>query len=170
MDIRFLDYIKADGRIGLPEDKGILQKWNSCASIKVSVTSNNDKRRSFFQNNTNLVVLNRIRQRTISLDTKIGIYPGNNSGYGALMLAIALGFKKIFLLGYDMKISNGRTHFHEGYPNQQLRVQERHLSNFKRLFEATADSIKKIGIEVVNLTPDSALTCFPMGKLEGCVL
>lgn len=41
---------------------------------------------------------------------------GLNSGYCALQLAILLGYKTIYLLGYDMCMSdNNRTHYHRCY-------------------------------------------------------
>lgn len=39
---------------------------------------------------------------------------GLNSGFCAIQLAIILGYKKIYLLGFDMNVDNA-THFHGGY-------------------------------------------------------
>ena len=40
---------------------------------------------------------------------------GSNSGYCALQLAIALGYTDIYLLGIDLVVNNGHTHFHNEY-------------------------------------------------------
>jgi len=48
---------------------------------------------------------------------KEGIYSGVLTGAFALNLAIQLGFKEIFLLGFDCGEINGRTHFYQGIPN-----------------------------------------------------
>jgi hypothetical protein len=40
---------------------------------------------------------------------------GLNSGYCALQLAIILGYKNIYLLGFDLNVSGAKTHFHGGY-------------------------------------------------------
>ena len=39
---------------------------------------------------------------------------GNNSGYCAFQLAVALGYAEIYLLGIDL-VCNENSHFHEGY-------------------------------------------------------
>ena len=44
---------------------------------------------------------------------------GNDSGFAAIQLAVALGYKQINLLGMDFHISHyGRSHFHQDYPTQ----------------------------------------------------
>jgi hypothetical protein len=40
---------------------------------------------------------------------------GINSGYCALQLAIILGYKNIYLLGFDLLSVGGKTHYHSGY-------------------------------------------------------
>ena len=66
----------------------------------------------------------RTHENTILLKNS-GIYNGKESiekgvfakqliGIWALSLAIALGFKEIYLLGYDCKEINGQTHFYQG--------------------------------------------------------
>jgi hypothetical protein len=42
---------------------------------------------------------------------------GDNSGFCAIQLALLLGYEKIYLLGFDMKVDDRgtRTHFHDGY-------------------------------------------------------
>jgi len=45
---------------------------------------------------------------------KKGFYTGKLSGLFTLTFAIALGFEKIFLLGFDCKSINGKTHHYEG--------------------------------------------------------
>lgn len=44
---------------------------------------------------------------------KNGLYLGGLSGSFALSLAIALGYKEIFLCGFDMCAVNGHTHFYQ---------------------------------------------------------
>jgi len=40
---------------------------------------------------------------------------GNNSGYCGLQLAVVLGYTNIYLVGIDLKVHEGHTHFHAGY-------------------------------------------------------
>ena len=50
-----------------------------------------------------------------------GLGHGWNSGYGALMLAIALGCAPIYLVGFDMEgnpVAGSRIWWHDGYPHR----------------------------------------------------
>lgn len=40
---------------------------------------------------------------------------GDNSGFCAFQLAFLLGYKKIYLMGFDMTVQGTKTHFHSGY-------------------------------------------------------
>ena len=66
-----------------------------------------------------IYVVDRILEKVLSLDINQGIYLGENSGFGALMLAIAMGCKNIALLGYSLKVFKNITHWHDGYRNQE---------------------------------------------------
>jgi len=90
---------------------------------------------------------------------KDGIGHGNNSGYGALNLAVCLGVKRIYLLGFDMKCNKSKTHWHDGHKKL---MKPSILINYTKYFKHAAQEIKnKTDIEVINLNPDSALDCFP---------
>jgi len=87
----------------------------------------------------------------------------NNSGLGALRLAVALGASEIYLLGFDMGGHAGekQEHFHEGYPATQQEVVYGKL--FIPAFESYAREAKRAA-KIVNLNPDSRLRCFDFGK------
>lgn len=137
------------------------EMWKNFKGIKlflsVAVPNRND----------NVFIVNKLLSDTISLNTQRGICPGNNSGFGALAVAIALGCNPIGLLGYSMKIDkeNKKTHYHEGYMNEELSSFQRKLDSFRRCFDLHASAIEKVGVNVVNLDLDSALTCFPKETL-----
>jgi len=78
---------------------------------------------------------------------------GNNSGFGALNLALLLGADPIYLLGFDM----GGAHWHEGYP---LESDPNAYDRWCATFAANADWIRARGQLVVNCSPDSRLACF----------
>lgn len=83
---------------------------------------------------------------------------GANSGYAALCLAAKLGASRILLFGYDMGPRNGRFRRHE-YParlNSRPRFAD-WLPRFARL----APVLKSRGVDVINCTAGSSLTCFP---------
>lgn len=89
---------------------------------------------------------------------------GSNSGYQAIHLAYHYGVKRIILLGYDMHTNNGRTHWHdESRPDNfgQILAQSM-LPKFSSLVEPLAEA----GVEVLNATPGSALTCWPQVPLK----
>jgi len=66
---------------------------------------------------------------------------GNNSGYCALQLAIALGYEEIYLLGYDLNISSSKTHFHNGYKQDVSRF-SRNLIEYRTIFSKSLQLYK----------------------------
>lgn len=89
---------------------------------------------------------------------------GSNSGYAAINLAVHLGAKRILLLGYDMRLENGRSNWHDElrpFASPSLYEQSM-LPHFATLVEP----LGKLGVEVVNCTPGSALDAFPKATLE----
>jgi len=112
-------------------------------------------------------IVPRLESKTLSFDLGKGIYPGNNSGFGALMLAIALGFKEIYLLGYDMKCSENKIHWHEGYSGQKVdRLDTRLKNKFILPFIDFRSIIKDNNIKVYNCNLDSGLEVFPKLSIE----
>ena len=97
-----------------------------------------------------------------------GLGHGNNSGYAALNLAVCLGANPIYLLGFDMKHSENedgskKTHYHDGHPKEQ---QTREVESYPQYFERIAPILLKKRVRVINLNPDSALSCFPKQTAE----
>lgn len=86
---------------------------------------------------------------------------GSNSGYAALHIAIQAKAKRILLLGFDMSNSNGHHWF--GKHRAGLRTTDPH--SFVTWAKAFSGLIGH-GSEIINCTPGSALTCFPMMDLE----
>lgn len=162
MDMKFFNYVTkppVNGELG----RIIKEKWESYKGIKLFLQV-----APKFDFGDGIMVVKRLPTRQISLDLNKGIFSGTNSGFGALMLAIALGSTQIGLLGYDLKVDLERekTHWHHGYPNQTPRSLQKKLDKFRLEFEEFAPRIKELGIEVVNLDLDSALTCFSKKPLE----
>jgi len=90
-----------------------------------------------------------------------------NSGGGAINLAYHLGVKKIYLLGYDMKLdSKGVSHWHGSHNARAKRSKappfSRHLSSYPTI----AKDAQKLGLEIINLNQDSAITVFPKQRAE----
>ena len=99
-------------------------------------------------------------------DDRLGwVRHGLNSGYSAVHLAVQLGARRIILVGFDMRPVNGKAHFFGDHPKGVSRAMlfERWVTNFGEL----ANILEKLGVEVANVTPDSALKkCFPYVALE----
>ncbi len=95
-----------------------------------------------------------------------GLRTGRNGGYQAINLAVHLGARRILLLGYDMKAAaDGRTHWfgdHADWPTRASIYGTTMLPHFPGL----ATALQEGGVDVVNCTPGSALTVFPMADLE----
>ena len=162
MDARFHDmvtYAKKD------EWKKLHQQWLEYKGIKVFA-----RRSKKFKFDESVYIVDSLPNKTVSFDLKKGIYSGNNSGFGALMLAIGLGATKIGLLGYDLKVQGEggkiKTHFHEGYKFQSKSSFQSKLNKFRMCFEEFSSVITKQNISVVNLNLDSALECFPKNSIE----
>ncbi len=85
----------------------------------------------------------------------------NNTGAGAVNLALLLGAKKVFLLGFDMHLSkNGRPNWHDELldkPNKN--IYPRFLKGFQRL--ANDLESKFPNREIINITDNSSLDLFP---------
>lgn len=114
-----------------------------------------------------------------------GFYSPALCGFVALTLAIALDFKEIYLLGYDCKEINGKTHFyqdiikinekrkydnvklHYGVGKTQLETKSvyntgtynDHNVKFNRRWEPYKQELKRI--KIINVSPDSRISIFP---------
>lgn len=86
-----------------------------------------------------------------------------NSGQRAIQLAAYLGAARVILLGYDCSVVNG-THWHgehpDGLKNPDETSIERWHVEFGRLNEVLA------GVEVINCSRQTSLTCFTTSPLE----
>lgn len=91
------------------------------------------------------------------------IRSGRSSGHVAASLAVARGAARCVLLGYDMRIVNGRSHSHDAYSRL---VPELYSQDFILNFAGWNMAARKAGTAIVNATPGSALTEFPMVDIE----
>ncbi len=106
----------------------------------------------------------RLTGQTGLEDDPAGLRHGSNSGYAAINLAVHLGAKKIILLGYDMRMERGRSNWHdEARPLASESVYEQSMLPH---FRSLVAPLRRLGVSVVNATPDSALECFPTATLE----
>lgn len=94
---------------------------------------------------------------------------GGNSGFQALNLAVQWGAAQILLIGFDMTDAGGA---HWYGRNNWTGANNPDQNNFKRwiaAFESAAVTLKRMGVEVVNCSPHSALGCFPKMSIEAAL-
>ena len=108
-----------------------------------------------FARNHGLNMLPCVHQQGLGIDGKIHCL--NNSGAQAIGLAYYLGAKKIILIGYDMKVADsGKIHWFGSHPKGLRNTPSRYTSWIPHLKEL-ANGLKKLGIDVVNCTLDTAI-------------
>lgn len=94
------------------------------------------------------------------------IRQGRSSGHTAISLAIALGASRVALLGYDMRLVDGREHHHTEYNGPHGRDLEQYARDFVPAFAGWNAAAVASGVEILNCTPGSALTEFPFADLD----
>ena len=134
----------------MPRFEGLKYTQDDCALVYPTVT-----------------YIKGVGEMGLSFDRSI-IHQGGNGGYQALNLAVHFGAKRIILLGYDMKSGpEGQLHHHAKHPaglnNPDPLI---NYPSWIHAFGTLGPDLKRAGVEVINCTPGSALTCFPMANLE----
>ena len=91
-----------------------------------------------------------------------------NSGAAAISIAVHTGAKRIFLLGFDMALKENHQHFHRHYVKKDGKLQASKLPFHRHLlgFPTIAKQTKALGVEVYNVSHNSAIQCFKKLTLE----
>jgi hypothetical protein len=85
---------------------------------------------------------------------------GSNSGFHALNLAIQFGAKRVVLVGYDMRIDQG-INWHGGHKHGLPNKGIVNVIRWRKVLDAQAPLLAKMGVEVLNASPVSTLTAYP---------
>jgi hypothetical protein len=93
-----------------------------------------------------------------------GIRQGRSSGHTAVSLVIALGASRVILVGYDMRVVDGREHHHSEYAGP--RDLDQYAREFVPAFNGWNADALRVGVEILNATPLSAVHEFPMISLD----
>ena len=95
------------------------------------------------------------------------------SGASAISVAYWLGAKKVILLGFDMQIDAknkaAKTHWHDEYPLRWDKKKSSHVNPYPKFllyWPQIMRDAKRLGLEILNATPNSALNLFPKVTLE----
>lgn len=100
--------------------------------------------------------------RDVELIPRTGpIYTHTNSGLLGIEVARTLGATRVLLLGFDMMGS----HFFGPHPKPMRNTTEQRFKVFRDQFR----DYPLNGLDVVNCTAGSALTCYPMARLEDVI-
>lgn len=92
---------------------------------------------------------------------------GGNSGYQAVLLAVRRQRNPIILLGFDcLARKSGKTHFHGDHPRPLKNPAAPDFGRWVEAFNRLAPALHGLGIEVINCSRETALTCFPRKPLE----
>lgn len=98
------------------------------------------------------------------IDTDVNNVRGNNSGAHVLNLLGNMRVKRIILLGYDMGMTDGTSHWHEGHGLPMGNYIYNDL--FIPSINSMAPGLKSLKVDVVNCSSETMLTCFRKDKLE----
>lgn len=91
---------------------------------------------------------------------------GRSSGHRAVSLAVMCGARRVVMLGYDMRVDpvTGRSHCHDKY--QHTEPERAYRDEYVPSFTGWYASALMVGCEILNATPGSAVTEFPMLDLD----
>lgn len=85
---------------------------------------------------------------------------GPNSGFQALNLAIQFGATRIILAGFDMHTASG-VHWHGPHRDGLVNPHEICFIKWRRILDGAAALMRDLGVDVVNVSPASALSAYP---------
>lgn len=110
-------------------------------------------------------VLKHRRDAGLDLDPR-HLATGRNGGYQAINLAVHLGASRVILLGYDMRPDGNRLHWHGRHPGPLNNPDESRFRVWRELFPTLVLDLQRVGVDVLNASRVSALSCFPRVRLE----
>jgi hypothetical protein len=103
------------------------------------------------------------KRKGTGINTNSGEIAWNkSSGASAINFAYHMGYRKIVLLGFDMQRINGVKNWHTEHKEKDHSPFKRHLICFPQI----AKDAEKLGVQIINATPGSAIKNFPVMTLE----
>lgn len=95
------------------------------------------------------------------------VHEGQNGGYQAINFAVLFGARRILLLGYDMQHGpKGEIHHHGKHPNGMNNPGDEQLAGWAAFYQTMLPDLETAGVEVVNCTRRTRLTCFPRSTID----
>jgi len=90
-----------------------------------------------------------------------------NSGAAAIALAVLAGASKVVLLGLDCQYTSGRRHWHGDHPPGLGNAKS--LKKWPASFARLSNHCRRMGVDVVNCSRQTALDCFDRQPLESVI-
>lgn len=95
---------------------------------------------------------------------RLSVARGRNSGIGGFLFALSVGARRVYLLGYDFKRGpDGQQHYFGRHPAHMPATSTKTYPVWCNRMREIATGLR--GVEVINLTRDTALDCFPRGEI-----
>ncbi|MHC4123659.1 MAG: hypothetical protein ACYSSI_08820 [Planctomycetota bacterium] len=95
----------------------------------------------------------------------------SNSGAAAINLAIHFGAKRIILLGFDMKLDGNKvSHWHGSHGNPGSKRKPPPFSRHLKGFPMISQDAERLGIEIINANPESAITVFKKVTMQAVLV
>ena len=91
---------------------------------------------------------------------------GMNSGFQALNLAVAFGCRRIALAGFDLTDRAGIHWYGRNTWNNASNPSHNNFRKWAAAFETAAETLREMGVKVINLNSRSELKAFPFGAVE----
>lgn len=101
-------------------------------------------------------------------DDAWGIHTYGNSGAQGIQIAAKAGASRILLCGFDMHDRAG-SHWHGDHPAPLRNTQTELYARWIVQMAVLARHLAERGVDVLNVTPDSALKCWPIVDLEAAL-
>jgi hypothetical protein len=140
------------------------KRMHDFKNLKITDTGNLPVQEKHLQ--INIKRLRRCNQFGLSKEQNV-LRWNCNAGAGAINLAYLFGVKRVCLLGFDMKAdTTEKTHWHSGERNYHVVTPDSTFKRFMKRFPMIAQDAKKLGMEILNVNPDSAIEDFPKVKLS----
>lgn len=144
---RYLEWRARLGSIGFPVYWATTNKGNLDSDCPASVC-----------------LLDRIDKVEADLsDNPAAVQSGGSSGFGALNVAWLKRAKQIVLIGYDY---SGTLHVGEQHYAEKRADAGSNWKVWARSFDRVAGRLIKAGVEVINASPNSAITAFPRMTID----
>lgn len=90
---------------------------------------------------------------------------GGNSGFQAANIAAQFWPRRIVLVGFDMRVDKG-CHWHGRHPRGLNNPGDPLMMYWRKALNDAAEDFAALGIEVINASPVSTLTAYPVMSLK----